>query len=331
MSDFMNDKYIVASGVLLCYTGLEEIVTVPSSIGGVPIHTIGQSAFAGNRSIKGVLFEEGIRTIRYGAFQQCRNLKYVTIPYSVKTVEKQVFFGCGNLEKVYQIMVFDDGEYERLLAGCARNGGGAYVAYEVPKIGDNCVLSDGALALGNVHRIPFGITRLFLYREPIYPEKVAPGQIPGLVNIFYPSGSGPLDEAEALKKVQDEGFPEPDEANEKENDEMDRRFLNTPIFPSRVFLFDEKKARSIGGKHCILAEHSIGYHFWQSMVPIKSDGKQYAVYNRCVLNASNPDTCLKDMDYVRIRTAVCDEFGNPETDRRRIWNVYAKYKLMRIL
>lgn len=72
-------------------------VTIPASI-----EKIGDAAFAYNKALQEVVFEEGIRidAISWGLFGNCPNLKSVTVPDSVTTIDGLAFYGCGGLENI---------------------------------------------------------------------------------------------------------------------------------------------------------------------------------------------------------------------------------------
>lgn len=58
-------------GVIRGYTGTDAVVTIPESIGGVPVTSVGDGAFWGNSTLTGVTFPAGITSIGEGAFQDC--------------------------------------------------------------------------------------------------------------------------------------------------------------------------------------------------------------------------------------------------------------------
>ena len=68
----------------------------------------------------------------------------------------------------------------------------------------------------------------------------------------------------------------------------------------------------------------IGYHFWQSLVPVNYDGKLYYIYRRHFLSSKT------NLNYIRNDVKVVSDTGENvilEEARR----VYAKYKLLSIL
>ncbi|MBO4323994.1 MAG: leucine-rich repeat protein [Lachnospiraceae bacterium] len=334
MAEYYDDKYLVLDGVLLSYKSEEEYVTVPESIGGMRIHTIGQGAFAFH-PLKGVIISEGIERINSNAFAHCHNMKYATVFPSVKTIEEGAFDHHHWLEKIYQVLVYTDSEYKTLRHSCVCDGGSRYLALQIPDIGDNVYLSDNVFPRqGKTHRLPYGIRRLFVAEKDTWGFPLSFdfkfGEIPGLRNIFWPASSKPMDEKEALENVEEEGFPWPDSTMEQMSAELDgkRRWNDgrKEVDRSVVFLFDDRNTKTVNGLHYVLGEYSIGYHFWQSLQkvtrPAKKDllqtlcvafsdamadlaGEGKYEYKRCVLGASQ--AMYKDrakMDYISFSTGI---------------------------
>lgn len=72
------EDYQIEDGVLVRYTGREEILLVPGGI-----HTVGEGAFKGCVSLKKVVLPRGLRRIMGDAFKGCRRLEEVGIPDGV--------------------------------------------------------------------------------------------------------------------------------------------------------------------------------------------------------------------------------------------------------
>ena len=86
------------------YTGSGGAVTIPSSIGGLPVTAIGEAAFSpgyrGNQSIISVTIPDSVSSIGQGAFSECSDLTSVTIPDGVMSIEFYAFAGCSGLTSV---------------------------------------------------------------------------------------------------------------------------------------------------------------------------------------------------------------------------------------
>lgn len=91
------------------YTGMWAKVTVPSSLHGVPVSSVGPDAFRyqhgnfrvfGRKEMTSVRLPEGLRRIGDGAFRYCSVLSEVYIPDSVTRIGDEAFRNCGMLEKI---------------------------------------------------------------------------------------------------------------------------------------------------------------------------------------------------------------------------------------
>ena len=81
------------------YTGTNGIATVPDTTNGLPVATIGDSAFA-STSVGSVILPNSITNILYEAFIYCASLTNVTVPSSVIQIENFAFLGCPLLDNI---------------------------------------------------------------------------------------------------------------------------------------------------------------------------------------------------------------------------------------
>jgi hypothetical protein len=79
------------------YTGPGGAVTIPSTINGVPITSIGDIAFQSCGGLTSVIIPNTVTSIGVGAFQFCTSLTSVTIPNSVTNIGYEAFFSCSSL------------------------------------------------------------------------------------------------------------------------------------------------------------------------------------------------------------------------------------------
>ncbi|MDR0914813.1 MAG: leucine-rich repeat protein [Oscillospiraceae bacterium] len=95
-------EYVVTNGIatITDYIGAGGDVTVPSTLGGYPVTTIGGWAFEDCTSLTSVTITNGVCEILSGAFENCTSLTSVTIPNSVRYIYAYVFYGCTALESV---------------------------------------------------------------------------------------------------------------------------------------------------------------------------------------------------------------------------------------
>ena len=92
-------------------------VTIPSTLGGKPVTSIGSDAFAGCSGLTSVTIGNGVTRIGEWAFYGCNSLTSVTIPDSVTSIGSDAFSGCSGLTSVEipdGIISIEDGAF----SGC---------------------------------------------------------------------------------------------------------------------------------------------------------------------------------------------------------------------
>ena len=95
-------EYSVSDGAVII-TGLinknySGELTIPSTVGGYPVTSIGFSAFAYCNKITGITIPDSVTTIGGVAFLGCTGLKKITVPNSVTSIGLNAFFGCAELK-----------------------------------------------------------------------------------------------------------------------------------------------------------------------------------------------------------------------------------------
>ena len=81
------------------YTGSNGVVTIPSTIAGLPVTSIGDWAFYAT-SVTNVLIPDSVTNIGDGAFFDCQSLTNVTIGNSVTSIGDWTFAFCPSLTSV---------------------------------------------------------------------------------------------------------------------------------------------------------------------------------------------------------------------------------------
>jgi len=82
------------------YTGVGGAVTIPSSIEGYPVVSIGEDAFYGCTKLTGVTFPDSVTSIGESAFYGCSSLVSLSIPDTVTSLDNSVFADCTGLKQL---------------------------------------------------------------------------------------------------------------------------------------------------------------------------------------------------------------------------------------
>ena len=82
------------------YTGAGGDVIIPSSINGLPVTSIGRSAFSSCSRLTNVNIGSGVTSIEGYAFSDCSGLRSITIPDSVTNIGNYAFCFCYGLTNV---------------------------------------------------------------------------------------------------------------------------------------------------------------------------------------------------------------------------------------
>jgi len=77
------------------YTGSGGAVTIPGTINGLPVTSLGDKVFWNCTSVSSVTIPDSVTTIATEAFYGCSSLTSVTIPDSVTSIGQFAFSGCG--------------------------------------------------------------------------------------------------------------------------------------------------------------------------------------------------------------------------------------------
>ena len=82
------------------YIGSGGAVTIPDTISGLPVTTLGFRSFMGCTSVTSVTIRDSVTNIQNAAFQSCADLTTVSIGNAVTTIGDDAFSGCGALNSV---------------------------------------------------------------------------------------------------------------------------------------------------------------------------------------------------------------------------------------
>jgi len=79
------------------YTGDGGVVTIPSTLGGYPVASIGEYAFVDCSNLTGISFPQGLTSIGDYAFNYCKGLTSISIPQGITSIGDGAFINCTGL------------------------------------------------------------------------------------------------------------------------------------------------------------------------------------------------------------------------------------------
>ena len=83
--------------VIRGWAGSEADVSIPDTLDGLPVVSVGENAFRGNGAIASVTLPEGVRRVEAGAFAECAALHAVNVPDSVTFIAGDAFEGSDSV------------------------------------------------------------------------------------------------------------------------------------------------------------------------------------------------------------------------------------------
>lgn len=94
--------YTVSNGkaTITRFNNSSETLSIPSTLGGYPVVSIGDYAFYNCQSLKNVTIPSGVTSIGNSAFRNCYALTNVTIPSGVTSIEDYTFNFCYSLTNI---------------------------------------------------------------------------------------------------------------------------------------------------------------------------------------------------------------------------------------
>ncbi len=96
--------YTVENGVATiksCDSAASGDITVPATVGGYPVVSIGRYAFDSCKNITSIVLPATVKDIQMYAFENCSNLTGITIPKSVTNMDASVFNTCPKLTGIW--------------------------------------------------------------------------------------------------------------------------------------------------------------------------------------------------------------------------------------
>ena len=97
-TDYEFEQLADGSAKITKYNGKADSVTIPSTIGGKKVTSIGVGAFFENKEIKSVIIPNSVVSIDEQVFESCSNLAAISIPNTLKEFGGNAFYGTKWLE-----------------------------------------------------------------------------------------------------------------------------------------------------------------------------------------------------------------------------------------
>lgn len=85
---------------IAAYTGSADVLTLPETLGGYPVASIGVCAFRDCTSLTHLTLADGVVSIGSNAFQDCTSLSQIILPDSVVSIGTHAFYGCPALTEI---------------------------------------------------------------------------------------------------------------------------------------------------------------------------------------------------------------------------------------
>ena len=90
-----NTEYSVTG-----YNGTKNVIIIPEEYNGLPVTSIGESAFYSKRTITSITLPNTITSVGFSAFKYCAELTSLVIPDSVTSIGSAILADCTKLESV---------------------------------------------------------------------------------------------------------------------------------------------------------------------------------------------------------------------------------------
>jgi len=107
---FTYDLYVSYAEVT-GYLGADEDVNIPAEVNGLPVMSIGKSAFALSSTVKRVFLPDTITNIANYAFNQAASLEDINLPQNLISVGNYAFRGCSLTEVILPDSLTNIGKY----------------------------------------------------------------------------------------------------------------------------------------------------------------------------------------------------------------------------
>ena len=327
MGVYIEDEYAVLDGVILNYSGREQSLKIPDTIGDMTVTQIGDGAFM-ETELEAVMIPETVKRIGENAFEYSP-LVNVYLPATVEKIEDRAFMPRGDEDCLRNIVVYGQrlsaSDYNELKLGSIPVNKGHYMAMSYVKIGalEQAV---GAAGIGFASYLPVEAKNYYTFHSK--DSKSGANPLAGVVERISSDAEQDCrretEESAFMKLICRKTAPYSIAAAEVKNDDHMRKKTYPSIKKTAIVCYDDSKTRSKGDTYVLDLQLKIGYHFWQSFVPVSASGKQYYIYRRNYLTSDEA------LPYIRRDVAVFTEKGLVK-NREEALAVYGKYKFLSLL
>ena len=83
-----------------CYKNASGALTIPATIEGKPVTSIGEKAFTYCRKLTSITIPDSVTSIGVSAFHSCSSLTSITIPDGVTSIGRSAFQQCASLTSI---------------------------------------------------------------------------------------------------------------------------------------------------------------------------------------------------------------------------------------
>ena len=103
LNDLRVDLNVTEEGTTISinyYCGTSKELTIPSTIGGIPVTAINNYAISSSDELTNIIISEGIISIGDCGFSNCENLNNIILPESITSIGDEAFRNCELLTSI---------------------------------------------------------------------------------------------------------------------------------------------------------------------------------------------------------------------------------------
>ena len=131
-----------------CDTSVSGELTIPDTIEGKKVTSIGHGAFYRCSSLTGITIPNSVKSIGYDAFYGCSSLTGITIPNSVTSIGDEAFGNCSRLTNIN--VEKENSSYSSIDGILFNKTQTLIIKYPVEKKGTSYEIPNGVTSIGNI-------------------------------------------------------------------------------------------------------------------------------------------------------------------------------------